>query len=69
MPSYIHDGEITGDIFQADEYAAHWADLPDDNRMLPEEELEQYLTIMGRVTGRFLDRGWFSSEGLLCTIS
>ncbi|MFI0419963.1 hypothetical protein [Spongiactinospora sp. 9N601] len=65
---YIHDGEITGDIFQADEYAAHWADLPYDGMMLPEEELEHYLIIMGRVTGRFLDRECFSSEGLLCMI-
>jgi hypothetical protein len=65
---YTYDGASTRDFFDKDEYRTHWADLPYDDMLLPAEELEQHLIIMGRITGRFLDRDWISSQGLLCTI-
>ncbi|MDX3103476.1 hypothetical protein [Nonomuraea angiospora] len=64
-PIYTHDGAYRG-IFDETEYDVHWADLSYDDTMPEAELLEQFLTIIGRITGRFLDRDWISSQGLLC---
>ncbi|MEV4020449.1 hypothetical protein AB0J35_59220 [Nonomuraea angiospora] len=65
-PVYTHDGEYK-DIFD-DEFSAHWADLPYDNTTPVPELVEQLLIVIGRITGRFLDQNWTSSEGLLCVM-
>ncbi|WP_328709111.1 hypothetical protein [Microbispora hainanensis] len=67
-PFYAFDGTGSVDFFSEEEYSAHWEDLEYDGTLSPAEELEQYLIIMGRIAGRFLDRAWVSSQGLLCTI-
>ncbi|MBN6052691.1 hypothetical protein JYK22_12205, partial [Nonomuraea sp. RK-328] len=67
-PFYAHDGEVNVDFFSMDEYRPYWDDLAYDPLMPPAEELEQYLLIMGRISGRFLDRDWVSSQGLLCRV-
>ncbi|MGP4102504.1 hypothetical protein [Nonomuraea sp. KM90] len=64
-PVYTHDGEYK-DIFDESEFGAHWADLPYDNTTPVPELVEQLLIVIGRITGRFLDENWTTSEGLLC---
>lgn len=65
--SYIHNGVWTGTIYDEEEYHVHWEDLRYDITSL-EGQLEEYLCVLGRVSGRFLDRDWFSSRGLLVSI-
>ncbi|MFG6201307.1 hypothetical protein [Nonomuraea sp. JJY05] len=64
-PIYTHDGAYRS-IFDETEYDVHWADLSYDDMMPETELLDQFLIIIGRITGRFLDRDWISSQGLLC---
>ncbi|RJL23910.1 hypothetical protein [Bailinhaonella thermotolerans] len=59
---YAFDGDILGEFFAYEEFNAYWQDLSYDSL---EEELEMYLCIMGRITGRFFDRDWLASQGLL----
>ncbi|WP_285585914.1 hypothetical protein [Herbidospora sp. NBRC 101105] len=66
--SYIHDGVWDGTIYDEEEYRVHWEDLTCDISSL-EGQLEEYLCVLGRVSGRFLDRDLFSSQGLLGVIS
>ncbi|MEU9834481.1 hypothetical protein AB0D67_23380 [Streptosporangium sp. NPDC048047] len=66
-PIYTYDGEYRS-IFDETEYDAYWTDLPNDDTMPAPELLDQFLIIIGRITGRFLDQDWVSSEGLLCVI-
>ncbi|MBB5773542.1 hypothetical protein [Nonomuraea jabiensis] len=54
--------------YEPPEYASYWNDLESRPFMPTAEELEQYLIIMGRITGRFYDREWFASPGLLCAL-
>ncbi|GLX11687.1 hypothetical protein [Microbispora sp. NBRC 16548] len=65
-PIYTHDGEYRS-IFDEAEYEAYRTNLSNDNTM-PVSDLEQLLIIIGRITGRFLDQDWVSSQGLLCVI-
>ncbi|MEU7901124.1 hypothetical protein AB0B45_50910 [Nonomuraea sp. NPDC049152] len=65
--TYVHDGEYRS-VFDEEEYRVHWADLPNDNMMSETETLDQYLIIIGRITGRFLGHDWVSSQGLLCVM-
>ncbi|MEV6868196.1 hypothetical protein AB0M44_45345 [Streptosporangium subroseum] len=64
-PIYTHDGEYRSIVDEA-EYAAHWTDLSSDNTTTVPELMDQFLIVIGRITGRFLDQDWVSSEGLLC---
>lgn len=64
-PFHAHDGAGNTDFFSDDEYSVHWEDLESYSLMPPVEEFEQQLIIIGRIAGRFLDRDWFSSQGLL----
>ncbi|MEU4407995.1 hypothetical protein AB0F88_26055 [Streptosporangium sp. NPDC023963] len=61
---YTHDGTCTGSIYYEEEYQAYWEGLPYDITTT-EGQLEEYLCILGRVAGRFLDHELFSSQGLL----
>ncbi|MFF4412006.1 hypothetical protein ACFYY8_05705 [Streptosporangium sp. NPDC001559] len=61
---YTRDGVSTGTVYDEEEYRVHWDDLLYDLDST-DGRLEEYLTIMGRVAGRFLDRDLFSSRGLL----
>ncbi|WP_283134534.1 hypothetical protein [Rhizohabitans arisaemae] len=65
---YTYDGICSGDVFGAREYDSYSEDLESTPLTPTAELLEQYLLIMGRITGRFYDREWFSSKGLLCRI-
>jgi hypothetical protein len=62
--SYIHNGVWDGTIYDEEKYRIYWEDLRYDINSL-EGQLEEYLCVLGRVSGRFLDRDWFSSQGLL----
>ncbi|MFF4625053.1 hypothetical protein [Nonomuraea jabiensis] len=66
--SYTYDGTSDEDFFEVPEYTSYWDDLESRPFMPTAEELEQYLIIMGRITGRFYDREWFASPGLLCAL-
>ncbi|WP_204014716.1 hypothetical protein [Sphaerimonospora thailandensis] len=61
---YTHDGVSTGTIYDEEEYLVYWDDLQYDLKST-DGQLEEYLTILGRVAGRFLDHDLFSSQGLL----
>lgn len=61
---YTHDGVCTGTIYNEEEYRVYWEDLSYDITT-EEGQLEEYLCVLGRVAGRFLDRDFFSSQGLL----
>jgi hypothetical protein len=64
-PFSAHDGELNVEFLAEEEYSACCADLRfNDQTPLP-DVLEQYLVVLGRITGRFLDRDWVSSPGLL----
>ncbi|GAA1021775.1 hypothetical protein Aple_073040 [Acrocarpospora pleiomorpha] len=65
---YTHDGVCTGTIYDEEEYRIHWSDLKYDLTSV-EGQLEEYLCILGRVAGRFLDHDLFSSQGLLIELS
>ncbi|GAB3164866.1 MULTISPECIES: hypothetical protein [Microbispora] len=67
-PFYAHDGVLDVEFLAEDEYSAHCADLRFNDRTPLPEVLEQYLIVLGRITGRFLDRGWISSQGLFAGI-
>ncbi|WP_162641389.1 hypothetical protein [Streptosporangium sp. 'caverna'] len=64
--AYTYDGKSDADFFDVLEYAPYWEDFDSSHHIPVEEELEQQLIIMGRITGRFYDREFFSSQGLLC---
>ncbi|MFI6713612.1 hypothetical protein ACIBF7_44810 [Nonomuraea sp. NPDC050478] len=66
--SYTRDGVSDVDFFEIPEYVPYWDDLESPPFMPTAEELEQHLIIMGRISGRFYDREWFLSEGLLLTV-
>ncbi|RJL23289.1 hypothetical protein [Bailinhaonella thermotolerans] len=66
---YSIDGNNLGEIFSHEEYSQYWADLEDDPGLSLDEELEQQLCVMGRITGRFLDREWLASPGVLGELS
>ncbi|OUC97712.1 hypothetical protein [Streptosporangium minutum] len=61
---YTHDGICTGTIYDEEEYRIYWEDLAYDITS-EEGQLEEYLCILGRVAGRFLDHDFFTSQGLL----
>ncbi|RJL24029.1 hypothetical protein D5H75_31885 [Bailinhaonella thermotolerans] len=61
--TYAIDGVNAGEIFPYEEYSPYWEGMEFDKPL--DEELDQYLVIMGRLTGRFLDRDWLASPGLL----
>ncbi|GIH69698.1 hypothetical protein [Sphaerimonospora thailandensis] len=65
---YTHDGVCTGTIYNEEEYGTYWEDLAYDITS-EEGQLEEYLCVMGRVAGRFLDHDLFSSQGLLVQLS
>jgi hypothetical protein len=62
---YHRNGEVTGTVgvegFQ--EYARDLSSCADF-----QEEVESYLILAGRVTGRFLDRDWFATSRILYRI-
>ncbi|TKK78830.1 hypothetical protein FDA94_36995 [Herbidospora galbida] len=64
---YTHDGVSTGTLYDEEEYRVHWADLTYDVSTTA-GQLEEYLTVLGRVSGRFLDRDFFSSQGLMIDV-
>ncbi len=66
-PVYTHDGEYRS-IEDEEEYRTHGEDLTSDHSLSDAEILDQFLIILGRITGRFLDRAWISSQGLLCVM-
>ncbi|MER6832311.1 hypothetical protein ABT352_40430 [Streptosporangium sp. NPDC000563] len=66
-PIYTYDGEYRS-IFDEAAHEAHWTDLPNDDTMSIPETLDQFMIIIGRITGGFLDQNWISSEGLLCVM-
>ncbi|GAA0841688.1 hypothetical protein ACFQVD_07020 [Streptosporangium amethystogenes subsp. fukuiense] len=67
--AYTCDGKSDAEFFDVLEYAPYWEDFNSSHRISVDEEFEQELIIMGRITGRFYDREFFSSQGLLCRIS
>ncbi|WP_156045641.1 hypothetical protein [Herbidospora cretacea] len=60
---YTHDGVCDGTVYDAEEYSGYWEDLKYDTST--DGQLAEYLAILGRIAGRFLDREFFSSRGLL----
>ncbi|MFC7106873.1 hypothetical protein ACFQQB_44580 [Nonomuraea rubra] len=67
LPYYSEDGEGDAEGLGLERYRGYWEGL----EILPpslEEEMEMFLTLLGRITGRFLDRDWASSQGLLCRV-
>ncbi|GIH69700.1 hypothetical protein Mth01_19530 [Sphaerimonospora thailandensis] len=67
-PFYAHNGVLDVEFLAEDEYSVHCANLRFNDRTPLPEVLEQYLVVLGRITGRFLDRDWVSSQGLLASI-
>ncbi|RJL18356.1 hypothetical protein, partial [Bailinhaonella thermotolerans] len=63
--TYAIDGVSAGEIFPYEEYSPYWEDIKYTPTTSLAAELDQYLVIMGRLTGRFLDRDWLASQGLL----
>ncbi|WP_062348769.1 hypothetical protein [Herbidospora yilanensis] len=61
---YTHDGVCDGSVYEAEEYRGYWEDLKYDTAST-DGQLAEYLAILGRIAGRFLDREFFSSRGLL----
>lgn len=64
--AYTYDGKSDAEFFDVPEYALYWEDFISSHRISEDEEFEQELIIMGRITGRFYDREFFFSQGLLC---
>ncbi|WP_283132998.1 hypothetical protein [Rhizohabitans arisaemae] len=65
VPDYARDGMRMETIFIEEEYHEFMEDLDSDDFLPFAERLEQYLLVIGRITGRFLDREFFVSEGVL----
>ncbi|WP_283134726.1 hypothetical protein [Rhizohabitans arisaemae] len=68
-PFYARDGMRMETIFVEEEYDEFMEDVDFDDLLPPAERLEQYLRVIGRITGRFLDREFFVSEGVLGRLS
>ncbi|WP_283134727.1 hypothetical protein [Rhizohabitans arisaemae] len=68
-PDYARDGMRMETIFVEEEYHEFMEDLDSDDFLPDAERLEQYLLVIGRITGRFLDREFFVSEGVLGRLS
>ncbi|MGI5491021.1 hypothetical protein [Microtetraspora malaysiensis] len=59
---YYHDGEFMG-MVGVQEFQEYARDL--DTYTDFQEEVENYLILAGRITGRFLDRDWFAAPRVL----
>ncbi|MEU6793118.1 hypothetical protein ABZ907_15585 [Nonomuraea wenchangensis] len=62
---YYHDGELLGPLGALEEYRNYTRDLEARYYLGFEEMVESYLILAGRVTGRFLDRDWFTAPRVL----
>ncbi|MFG6201607.1 hypothetical protein [Nonomuraea sp. JJY05] len=63
--TYYHDGEFMG-IIGVQGFQEYARDL--DSYTSFQEEVENYLILAGRITGRFLDRDWFAAQRALYRI-
>ncbi|MEV0143879.1 MULTISPECIES: hypothetical protein [unclassified Nonomuraea] len=62
---HYHDGEFMG-MVGVQAFQDYARDLETYVRF--EEEVESYLVLVGRITGRFLDRDWFAAPRVLYRI-
>ncbi|MER7362181.1 hypothetical protein [Nonomuraea wenchangensis] len=63
---FYHDGEYVGRAGE-EAFQEHARDLDVDDAGF-REQVEYYLVLAGRITGRFLDRDWFATSRVLCRI-
>ncbi|MEV4377178.1 hypothetical protein [Streptosporangium sp. NPDC049644] len=61
---YYQDGELIGRL-GVEAFQDYAGDLETSHEGGFEEEVEGYLILAGRVTGRFLDRDWFAASRVL----
>ncbi|WP_204018051.1 hypothetical protein [Sphaerimonospora thailandensis] len=71
---YTHDGEYIGEIFppsspggwmEVPEFEAHASGLVLSDEISDAETFDRYMCMVGRITGRFIDRAWFASTRTL----
>lgn len=71
---YTHDREYIGEIFppsspggwmEVPEFEAHASGLELSDEISDAETFDRYLCMVGRITGRFIDRAWFASTRTL----
>ncbi|WP_336217049.1 hypothetical protein [Nonomuraea sp. LPB2021202275-12-8] len=71
---YTHDSEYFGEIFppsapggwmEVPEFEAHASGLELIGEISDAELFDRYMCMAGRITGRFIDRGWFASTRTL----
>ncbi|GLX92390.1 hypothetical protein [Herbidospora sp. NBRC 101105] len=75
---YLRDGDYIGDVYppsepggkvEVEEFAAHGRGLELLGELSDAETFDRFLVMMGRITGRFIDRPWFSTTRTLHRVS
>ncbi|MFI6928112.1 hypothetical protein ACIBIZ_49870 [Nonomuraea spiralis] len=64
---FTYDGVSDSDVFVPLEYTSYRQDFESTPSLPTAGILERRLVVMRRIIGRFYDREWFSSRGMLCT--
>lgn len=62
---YYHDGELIGTLGAIEEFQDYTSDLEVGWDVGLQVTVESFLTLAGRITGRFLDRDWFAASRVL----
>lgn len=66
---YYYDGELVGTLGAIEEFRDHTHDLEVGWGVGFQVTVESFLTLAGRITGRFLDRDWFTTPRVLYRVS
>ncbi|MEV0196308.1 hypothetical protein [Nonomuraea sp. NPDC050691] len=65
---YYYDGELIGSLGAIEEFRHYTDDLEVGWDVGFQLTVESFLTLAGRITGRFLDREWFATSRVLYRI-